>query len=191
MPEQYHALAEDGEAGAFQDGKAKMKAHIAAKIAKKGAKFVVSHAVNHVTHGVAGVVFDAPAAISTYQHMQALNTLQAAEPACTCNTCGRNLEYVIGQKNKKLKNKTVGMVPGIGTLNTIKNAIHHFTKTDQGRDRELKAHQLWNGARNGCQKAKAIIAELLGGGQKGLAAAEATIELDNGWEWVKEKMSAT
>jgi hypothetical protein len=103
------------------------------------------------------------------------------------------LGYTIAQKQKKKKRRIMGVVPVVGTLESLRAVIHSVTKTDKGREREKYAKILQNKARNGCPKAQATTAELMGNylRRESWEAMFSLCAWDEGWKVLKEKMAST
>lgn len=126
---------------------------------------------------VLGTVLAVKSLISTEKHRQNLNSLTASAPDCTCaeGECIEIINYLIGQKEKKLVKKGLKVIPGVGTISTgvfKAKGIYKFLTKERGEKRLEMARLLWfcaaseNGAEDsGCQKARQIIGELCGPGE--------------------------
>jgi len=116
---------------------------------------------------------------------------------CKCaeeaSKCGEILQYIIAQKEKKKARRVLGAIPVIGTFESVRGAYRSLTKTDRGGERELMAKILRNNARNGCPKARAIVADLVGNYKTQVSWQQmfSVCDWEEGWKVLKEKMAST
>jgi hypothetical protein len=200
MPEEYNVFVDEEAAQqAWESNKKKWTTHLLTKYAKTAAKTTTKSVVNHFTFSVAGAIFDAPAAISTSTHIERLGAIQINETTYPCK-CGESatkcadvLKYVIEQKEKKKTRRIVGAIPVIGTLESLRGIYRSLTKTNKGGERELMAKVLRNNARNGCPKARATAADLVGNYKKRESWEQmfSVCDWEEGWKVLKEKMAST
>jgi lambda repressor-like predicted transcriptional regulator len=202
MPDEHLVLVDAKEAhAAWEPNKKKWLEFLLAKYAKTAVKTVLANAVNHFTFNVAGALFEAPSLIWTARHLEQLGEIRDnnANYGCECHqvdqtlTCADILSYIIEQKQKKGKRRLVGVVPVVGTFETVRAALRSVTKQNKGHVREQNAKTLRNKASNGCPKAQAIVAELLGNyrRQESWEAMFTVCEWEDGWKVLNEKMAST
>jgi hypothetical protein len=114
-----------------------------------------------------------PGIYSTAAHIKRLNYLKAHANLYPCHCsivdgtslCTDILTYAITKKKGKLGHKSLGAIPAIGTLETVRGAVKSLykrSKGTKGANREQMARIVVMRARNGCQHSQAIITELLG-----------------------------
>ena len=202
MTQQYLPFVNPVEAQqAWESNREKWLKFLIASYAKTGAKSVAASAVNHFTFNVLGAIFEAPALVKTYRHLDQLEEIQNNDTnyPCLCQvaegdamTCNTILQYTIEQKQKKRNRRIVGAVPVIGTLESLRAKIHAVTKVNRGGERERNARMLHMKTRN-CPKGQATVAELLGNYrcQESWEAMFGLCDWAEGWKVLKEKMAST
>jgi hypothetical protein len=202
MTQQYLPFVNPVEAQqAWESNKERWLKFLVASYAKTGVKTAAASAVNHFTFNVLGAIFEAPALVKTYRHLDQLEDIQKNNTnyPCRCQvadgdgvTCSNILEYTIEQKQKKKKRRFIGAVPVIGTLESLRAGFHAATKSNRGGQREMYAKMLHMKARN-CPKGQATVAELLGNYryQDSWEAMFSLCDWEEGWKVLKEKMAST
>ncbi|HEX3994608.1 MAG TPA: hypothetical protein VHX39_25825, partial [Acetobacteraceae bacterium] len=112
------------------------------------------------------MVIDGKAALSTSRHIDKLVETELGK--CSCGYCEEMVEYVLRKKGSKLIRRGTRAATGIisgGTLITIGEKLKGMYKMAMGTrgvNREAHAVVLWVTAKNGCQCAQDITAELVG-----------------------------
>ena len=174
-----------------------------ASYVKQGVKSALASAVNHFTFNVAGAIFEAPALVWTSRHIEQLGEVKNDDTNYPCGcanlnlgdalNCGDILDYVLEQKTKKKNRRILGVVPVIGTFESLRAKVHGALKTNRGGDRENRARILHIKARSGCLKSRATVAELMGNyrRQESWEAMFGICDWDEGWKVLKEKMAST
>jgi hypothetical protein len=162
------------------------------KIALRAAPGVTTLALG-VTAPISAVfdmVIDGKAALSTSRHID--NLVETELEKCSCGYCEEMVQYVLGKKGSKLIRRGTRAATGIisgGTLITIGEKLkgmYKMAKGTRGVNREAHAVVLWVTAKNGCQCAQDITAELVGSPSTMIA----TLNSYEGMIVLKEKMGS-
>jgi len=127
MTQQYLPFVNPVEAQqAWESNREKWLKFLIASYAKTGAKSVAASAVNHFTFNVLGAIFEAPALVKTYRHLDQLEEIQNNDTnyPCLCQvaegdamTCNTILQYTIEQKQKKGTGVLLARCRLLGLLN--------------------------------------------------------------------------
>jgi hypothetical protein len=196
----------------YQENSQKWKAHVRLKTVKKGLKIAAGKAIDHLTV-VGSAILEAPGLYSTDCHIENLQKIPAMT-SCQCRPSGSSssssvsdfgndvtaehcklvlLPYIQTQKLRKFDHNVNGLIPGVGTLQTVSDALHAAEKTTDDSlhaIRHQRARELMAACKRGCPMAKNIGAELLGS----LSSISAQTELEahmndsQGWRYLADKM---
>ena len=209
--EDFEDFTTDAEKKYKQDIK-NWKAYVALKRAKKGVKLVAAKAIDHVTV-VGSTILEAPGLYSTNRHIENLQKIPALA-SCKCGPSGSSsssslsdfgddvseehcklvlLPYIQDQKLRKFDHKVNGLLPGVGALQTVADALHAAEKsTDDSLHaiRYQRGKELMAACKRGCPMAKNIGAELLGSLNdiSAQTALEAYMKDTQGWRYLADKM---
>lgn len=196
----------------YQENLAKWKAHVLLKRAKKGVKIAAGKAIDHVSV-VGSAILEAPGLYSTDRHIENLQKIPAMS-SCLCGPSGSSsssslsdfgddvtaehcklvlLPYIQTQKLRKFDHKVNALIPGVGALQTVSDALHAAEKsTDDSLHaiRHQRARELMAACKRGCPMAKNIGAELLGSFSSISAQTELEAHMKDtqGWRYLAEKM---
>lgn len=189
---------------AYESNKLRWQQHVAKKYSNKAAKAIASTAINQLTANTAAPIFGVPVVLKTKKHLQRLKLLRNNEAhlyPCHCIniegaiTCHDMLSYVIQKKQGKIYHKSLGSIPVLSTLETmrgvLKSGYKHLQGT-KGTRRELVAKTLRMKARE-CNLCRATIAELLGDvtEQQSWQDMFGLLAWEEGWKIVFEKIAST
>ena len=185
----------------YQQDRKAWKAYLLLQKVKGGSMKVAKTAVDHFTV-IGSVILEIPGLRSTMNH---IDRLRKIENMVGCH-CGEKesklpkqhckdvlLPYVLEQKMRKFDHKTIGVLPVIGTIQTVTDTAHAVEKEVDGtlhQIREQRAKELMRACKEGCLMANAIGAELLGwfsdiASQTKLQAYK---EDSEGWRYLYRKM---
>jgi hypothetical protein len=140
------------------------------------------------------VAFSVRSIAKTYSHIAKLKEIKKKHYRNELVGTRETIEYVLHQKNKKLKHKGVGCIPGVGSLVNsvymVGRAIQKKAQNSKGKDRKENAKTLWTNLLDGCEMAEAACKELLGEKmyQKLMNLPQEDRQL--GWMVLKKKMKS-